>query len=67
MFSSMNEEDKTTFLYKLMRFRSSNGKEPESISKRITPQDQISAAAPSYPLLVSICSHKKSEPSVFTS
>lgn len=62
---SMYEEEMGTFLYRLMRLRSSNGREPESISKRITPQDQISAAAPSYPLLVRSCFMQKAVSSVY--
>lgn len=36
-----------TFLYKFIRLESSNGRWPASNSKRMTPQDQTSAAAPS--------------------
>lgn len=44
-----------TLWYKLIKFWSSKGRQPESNSKRITPHDQTSAAAPSYPLLISSC------------
>lgn len=44
------------FLYKLIRLDSSNGRWPANNSKRITPEDQTSAAAPSYTLLRISCS-----------
>lgn len=51
----MNQHCSGTFLYKFIRFGSLKGKLPESISYKITPQDHISAADPSYLLLSTNC------------
>ena len=45
-----NNIDGITFLYRLRRFLSSNGKYPAIRTNRTTPQDHRSAFAPSYPL-----------------
>ena len=39
-----------TFLYKAIMLESSNGKNPDNRTNSITPHDQRSACAPSYPL-----------------
>lgn len=41
-----------TFLYNVGRSASSNGRYPAIKTKRMTPQDHTSAAAPSYPWLL---------------